>query len=83
MQRRRAIDVQLATLVREAVAEGRLRSDIDPDTISRASSSAWSTLSSTGTAPTAPSTRRRWPTSSPRCSSTGCTALGIDPAGHL
>jgi AcrR family transcriptional regulator len=35
MQRRRAIDVQLATLVREAVAEGRLRSDIDPDTISR------------------------------------------------
>jgi AcrR family transcriptional regulator len=35
MQRRRAIDDQLATLVREAVAEGRLRNDIDPDTISR------------------------------------------------
>lgn len=35
MQRRRAIDVRLATLVREAVAEGGLRSDIDPDTISR------------------------------------------------
>ena len=35
MQRRRAIDVQLATMVREAVAEGRLRSDVDPDTISR------------------------------------------------
>ncbi|KMO81983.1 TetR/AcrR family transcriptional regulator [Mycolicibacterium obuense] len=35
MARRRAIDVQLATMVREAVAEGRLRSDVDPDTISR------------------------------------------------
>jgi AcrR family transcriptional regulator len=35
MVRRRAIDVQLATMVREAVAEGRLRGDVDPDTISR------------------------------------------------
>lgn len=35
MQRRRAIDGQLATVVREAVAEGGLRSDVDPDTISR------------------------------------------------
>lgn len=35
MQRRRAIDDQLATLVREGVAEGQLRNDVDPDTISR------------------------------------------------
>ncbi|ANW67250.1 TetR family transcriptional regulator [Mycobacterium sp. djl-10] len=35
MQRRRAIDDQLAALVRRAVAEGTLRGDVDPDTISR------------------------------------------------
>lgn len=35
MQRRRAIDVRLATLVREAVAEGGVRGDVDPDTIAR------------------------------------------------
>jgi AcrR family transcriptional regulator len=35
MQRRRSIDDHLATLVREAVAEGRLRADVDPETVSR------------------------------------------------
>lgn len=35
MQRRRGIDAQLARLVTKAVDEGRLRGDIDSDTISR------------------------------------------------
>ena len=35
LKRRRAIDEQLATLVREAVAEGALREDLPPDVISR------------------------------------------------
>ncbi|MET1058464.1 MAG: TetR/AcrR family transcriptional regulator [Nocardioides sp.] len=34
-QRRRALDARLADLVREAVAEGSLRGDVDPDVVSR------------------------------------------------
>ena len=34
-RRRRALDAQLADLVREAVAEGSLRDDVDPDVVSR------------------------------------------------
>jgi AcrR family transcriptional regulator len=35
LERRRAIDEQLASLVKEAAAEGAVRDDIPPDTISR------------------------------------------------
>jgi len=35
LERRRLIDVRLAGLVREAVAEGSLRDDLDPDVVSR------------------------------------------------
>ncbi len=35
LERRRLIDVRLAGLVREAVAEGGLRDDLDPDVVSR------------------------------------------------
>lgn len=35
LERRRQIDVRLADLVREAVAEGSLRDDLDPDVVSR------------------------------------------------
>ncbi len=35
LRRRRAIDAELATLVKDAVDEGSLRSDIDPELISR------------------------------------------------
>ena len=34
-RRRRALDARLADLVREAVAEGSLRDDVDPDVVSR------------------------------------------------
>src|SRR6478735_5997354 len=34
-RRRRALDARLAGLVREAVAEGSLRDDVDPDVVSR------------------------------------------------
>jgi hypothetical protein len=35
LERRRHIDEQLATVVRQAAAEGDLRDDIDPEVISR------------------------------------------------
>jgi AcrR family transcriptional regulator len=35
LQRRRAVDADLAELVRRAVAEGALRDDLDPDLVSR------------------------------------------------
>ena len=35
LERRRQVDVRLAGLVREAVAEGSLRDDLDPDVVSR------------------------------------------------
>ena len=35
LERRRHIDEQLASLVRKAVIDGDLRSDVDPDVISR------------------------------------------------
>ena len=35
LRRRRRIDAQLADLVREAIAEGALRPDLDPDLVSR------------------------------------------------
>lgn len=35
LRRRRAIDARLATLVRQAVDEGALRADLDPDVVSR------------------------------------------------
>jgi AcrR family transcriptional regulator len=35
LERRRRIDAQLAELVRQAVAEGALRADLDPDLVSR------------------------------------------------
>lgn len=35
LRRRRAVDARLATLVRSAAADGALRSDVDPDLVSR------------------------------------------------
>jgi len=35
LRRRRAVDAELAFLVRDAVAEGSLRADLDPDLVSR------------------------------------------------
>jgi AcrR family transcriptional regulator len=43
LERRRAIDEALATLVRAAAAEGALRADLDPDLVSRL---VWGTVNS-------------------------------------